>query len=90
MGVNFAGGTAAVVPLRPGASVIVNTSVAAQLGVAGLTLYSATKGALGAAVRSLAVELAPRQIRVNAVSPGVIRTAIQAKFEKLRSLAAGQ
>jgi NAD(P)-dependent dehydrogenase (short-subunit alcohol dehydrogenase family) len=66
--------------LRPGASVIVNTSVAAQLGVAGLAMYSATKGALGAAVRSLAVELAPRQIRVNAVSPGVIRTSIQAKF----------
>lgn len=66
--------------LRPGASVIVNTSVAGQLGVAGLTVYSATKGALAAAVRSLAVELAPRQIRVNAISPGVIRTAIQAKF----------
>jgi len=66
--------------LRPGASVIFNTSGAAQLGVAGLAMYSASKGALGAAVRALAVELAPRQVRVNAVSPGVIRTAIQAKF----------
>jgi len=66
--------------LREGASVIVNTSIAHQRGVAGLALYSATKGALAAAVRSLAVELAPRQIRVNAISPGVIRTAIQAKF----------
>lgn len=66
--------------LREGSSIIVNTSVAAQLGVAGFAVYSATKGALAAAVRSLAVELAPRRIRVNAVAPGVISTAIQGKF----------
>lgn len=66
--------------LRPGASVILNTSVANQLGVAGLSVYSASKGALAALVPALAVELAPRQIRVNAISPGVVRTAIQAKF----------
>ena len=36
--------------------------------------YSATKGALIALTRSLAMELAPTHIRVNCVAPGVIRT----------------
>lgn len=66
--------------LRPGASVIFNTSVANTLGVAAFSTYSASKGALAALVPSLAVELGPRQIRVNAISPGVVRTAIQGKF----------
>ncbi len=66
--------------LRPGASVILNTSVAHSLGVANFGMYSASKGALAGLVPSLAVELAPRQIRVNAISPGIISTAIQGKF----------
>ena len=43
-------------------------------------MYTATKGALAAMVRALAVELAPRHIRVNSVSPGPIDNAA---FEKL-------
>jgi NAD(P)-dependent dehydrogenase (short-subunit alcohol dehydrogenase family) len=66
--------------LREGASVIVNTSVADARGTAGLSMYSASKGAVAALVRCLAVELAPRKIRVNAVSPATILTPIQAKF----------
>jgi NAD(P)-dependent dehydrogenase (short-subunit alcohol dehydrogenase family) len=66
--------------LRPEASVIFNTSVAHALGVAGLAAYAASKGALAGLVPSLAVELAPRGIRVNAIAPGIVSTAIQAKF----------
>jgi NAD(P)-dependent dehydrogenase (short-subunit alcohol dehydrogenase family) len=66
--------------LAAGASVIVNTSVADQKGTPGLSIYSATKGAVAALVRTLAVELAGRGIRVNSVSPATILTPIQGKF----------
>ena len=66
--------------LAVGASVIVNTSVADQKGTPGLSIYSATKGAVAALVRTLAVELAGRGIRVNSVSPATILTPIQSKF----------
>lgn len=66
--------------LLPGSSVVINTSVADQRGAAMMSIYSATKGAVAALARSLAVELAPRGIRVNSVSPATILTPIQAKF----------
>jgi NAD(P)-dependent dehydrogenase (short-subunit alcohol dehydrogenase family) len=66
--------------LGQGASVIVNTSVADQRGTPGLSIYSATKGAVAALVRALAVELAPRGVRVNSVCPATILTPIQQKF----------
>lgn len=65
--------------LAPGGSVIVNTSVLNRMGMPGTAAYSATKGALRAFVRSAASELAPRGIRVNAISPGPIDTPILAK-----------
>lgn len=60
--------------LKPGASVLFNTSVVQRVGMPGAGIYSATKGALRPLVRVLARELAPRGIRVNAVSPGPVET----------------
>jgi len=50
------------------------SSVSGEKGGRGQTNYAASKGALNAFTRALAVELAPRNINVNAVAPGVIET----------------
>lgn len=54
------------------------TSVAAVAGNRGQVNYSAAKGALHAATRSLALEVASRGITVNAVAPGIIATGMSA------------
>lgn len=66
--------------LRDGASVIVNTSVAGLKAAPHMAAYSASKGAVSALVRTLAVELSTRRIQVNALAPAMIRTPIQEKF----------
>jgi len=58
------------------ASVVLMSSVAAARGQAGMAVYSAAKAALEGAARSLAVELAPRRIRVNTLAAGAVRTAM--------------
>lgn len=66
--------------LSEGASVIFNTSVVRDVGMAGAAPYGASKGALRSLIRSLSVELAARNIRVNAVAPGPIATPIYDKL----------
>ena len=66
--------------LSDGASVILTSSTAAVLGMAGASAYGASKAALRSLGISLAVELAPRRIRVNTITPGPINTPIGSKM----------
>lgn len=63
-----------------GASIVLFSSAAAHAGGAGIVGYAATKGALEAATHSMAMELASQGIRVNAIAPGVVRTAMSSKY----------
>jgi NAD(P)-dependent dehydrogenase (short-subunit alcohol dehydrogenase family) len=68
-----------------GAGSIINlSSISSLLGTPRRSAYAASKGALDAATRSLAMELGPLGIRVNAVAPGVVDTAL---WEKNKAVA---
>jgi NAD(P)-dependent dehydrogenase (short-subunit alcohol dehydrogenase family) len=62
--------------LNEKASVVFLSSNTASMNVAGSSIYSSSKAALNAVMKIAAVELAPRKIRVNSVSPGPIETEI--------------
>ncbi|WP_221358929.1 SDR family oxidoreductase [Streptomyces beigongshangae] len=62
--------------LREGSGVVLTTSVVNVLGLDTLSVYSASKAALRSMTRTLARELLPHKVRVNAVSPGPIDTGI--------------
>ncbi len=59
-----------------GGSIVAISSISSRVGARGLAAYSASKGALESAIRSLALELAPRKIRINSISPSMIKTQI--------------
>ncbi len=78
--------TRAVVPhmIAKRAGRIVNlSSVSGEKGGRGQTNYAASKGAINAFTRALAVELAPRKINVNGVAPGVIETEMSAAVREM-------
>jgi len=73
---------AALPHMRKGSTIINTASVTAYRGSSHLLDYSATKGAIVAFTRSLAQQLADREIRVNAVAPGPVWTPlIAASFD---------
>jgi NAD(P)-dependent dehydrogenase (short-subunit alcohol dehydrogenase family) len=58
--------------LREGASIILNSSIANEMGFPGASIYGASKAAVRSFARTWAAELKDRKIRVNAISPGPI------------------
>lgn len=64
----------------PDRSITVVSSVVAETGSPGLSVYAATKAALEGFARSLARELGPRGIRVNAIAPGFLETDLSASL----------
>jgi len=70
----------AIPVLSEGASIILTSSAGALRGMPGLSAYSASKAALRSLGITLAVELAPRKIRVNTITPGPINTPIGGKM----------
>ena len=77
------------VPMMPDGSTIVNlTSIEAHQGAPGFGIYSAMKAALASLTRTLALELGPRRIRVNAVAPDAVTTGGEGNVRE-EMLAAG-
>ena len=84
VGINFKGPFFLIQALLPifanPASIVLNGSVNAHIGMPNTTIYSATKAALISLRRTLSGELHGRGIRVNAVSPGPISTPLYSKL----------
>ena len=82
-GINVKGALFAAKAAAPhipeGGSIIFTASTVASMGMPGTSVYSATKAAVRSFARTLGAELAPRGVRVNAVSPGPIETPIFGK-----------
>jgi NAD(P)-dependent dehydrogenase (short-subunit alcohol dehydrogenase family) len=78
IGVNFKGVILTVQSmlgvLGNGASVILNASITADMGLPGFGVYAATKAAIRSLARSWTTDLKDRDIRVNTISPGVVPT----------------
>ena len=66
--------------LNDGASVVFNTSINAHVGMPNSSVYAGSKAAILAFNRVFATELAPRKIRVNAISPGPVETPLYGKL----------
>ena len=65
--------------LRRSGSIINISSMASQYGLPKVIAYSASKGAIEAMTRAMAVELSPKGIRINCIAPGFIATEMSAK-----------
>lgn len=73
-----------------GGSLIGISSVSAQRGYKGKTIYCASKGALDSAVRAMSTELASKRIRVNTVTPGFINTKMYEQYVERQGIEAAE
>ena len=64
---------------KKGGSIVLISSISGVIARKGLSAYAASKGALVSASRVMAMEMAPREVRVNTVSPGTILTPMMQK-----------
>ena len=64
-----------------GGAIVVTTTIAGEIGMAGTAAYAASKGAIEALTKTLASHYASEQIRVNAVSPGLTRTPMSRRAQ---------
>ena len=65
---------------NPGSSVVLMSSIAGLRGNKTIGLYGLSKAALAQLARNLAVEWGPLGVRVNSISPGLVRTPLSASF----------
>jgi NAD(P)-dependent dehydrogenase (short-subunit alcohol dehydrogenase family) len=68
--------------MHDGGAIVLMSSVAGSTGRQGIGLYAASKGGIDGLARALAVELAPRRIRVNSLAAGAVRTELHARIEQ--------
>lgn len=73
----------AVKQMKNGGRVICTSSISASKGFVNHSVYGGSKGAIEAFTRNLAVDLGPRQIRVNAIAPGATKTEMYEKYADL-------
>jgi NAD(P)-dependent dehydrogenase (short-subunit alcohol dehydrogenase family) len=66
--------------LNAGASIVLNGSINAHIGMPSSSVYAATKAALVSFAKTLSAELLPRGVRVNVVSPGPVTTPLHGKI----------
>lgn len=66
--------------LNKGASIVINGSINAHIGMPNASVYAASKAAVISLAKNLSAELLPRGVRVNVVSPGPISTPLYGKL----------
>ena len=63
-----------------GGRIVLISSILSIVGRGGVSAYAASKGAMVSAVKSMALEFAPKKICINSISPGTIRTPLMERF----------
>lgn len=66
--------------LNPGASIVINGSINARIGMPNSSVYAASKAAVISLAKTLSAELLPRGVRVNVLSPGPVATPLYGKL----------
>ena len=63
-----------------GGSIVLISSITSVIGRVGVSAYAASKGAIVSAVKTMALELAKRSVRINAISPGTVLTPLMQSY----------